>query len=68
MAQGVQPVNLITGIVAALRFDHPADPIAHELQARLATDGIRRVLAEVCELPVGHPLHEAIVEHFGALP
>jgi mannitol-1-phosphate 5-dehydrogenase len=68
MAQGVQPVNLITGIVAALRFDHPADPIARELQARLATDGIRRVLAEVCELPAGHPLHEAVVGHFGALP
>ncbi|MBM4459177.1 MAG: mannitol-1-phosphate 5-dehydrogenase [Chloroflexi bacterium] len=62
MAQGVQPVNLITGIVAALRFDHPADPIAGELQARLATDGIRRVLSEVCELPSGDLLHEAIVE------
>ncbi|MCX7671672.1 MAG: mannitol-1-phosphate 5-dehydrogenase, partial [Anaerolineae bacterium] len=30
LAQGVEPTHLVAGIVAGLRFDHPADPIAQE--------------------------------------
>ncbi len=58
--QGVTPVNLATGIAAALRFDHPADPIAQELQARLRRDGVAAVLENVCGLAPDEPLFEMV--------
>ncbi|HMR67460.1 MAG TPA: mannitol-1-phosphate 5-dehydrogenase [Anaerolineae bacterium] len=50
LAVGVKPDYLVAGIVAALRFDHPADPLALELQARLAQEGLTSVLLSVCGL------------------
>lgn len=50
LAVGVKPDYLVAGIVAALRFDHPADPLALELQARLAQEGLTGVLLSVCGL------------------
>ncbi len=46
----IQPVELARVIAAALRFDHPDDPLAGELQKRLSEQGLRAVLAEVCQI------------------
>jgi mannitol-1-phosphate 5-dehydrogenase len=67
LAQGVYPANLVTGIAAALAFDHPDDPIARELQKRIQADGVGRVLNEVCELPAGEPLYELVLARYRAL-
>jgi mannitol-1-phosphate 5-dehydrogenase len=64
LAEGVLPVNLVTGIAAALKFNHPDDPLAHELQNKLHGYGIARTLAEVSELSVGEPLTEMIIKRF----
>ena len=40
LAEGVTPTHLVTGIAAGLCFDHPADPIARDLQARLHGYGV----------------------------
>jgi mannitol-1-phosphate 5-dehydrogenase len=60
LAEGVMPTNLVTGIVAGLRFSHPGDPVAQALQTKLHTYGLGRTLNEVCELPAGEPLYEMI--------
>ncbi len=51
LAQGVEPVNLVKGLVAALRFTPPDDPVAGELQAQLQREGLTAVLQTVCGLP-----------------
>ena len=60
LAEGVTPVNLVTGISAALKFRHADDPLAAELQARLHGYGLARTLGEVCELSAGEPLFAMI--------
>ena len=44
LAQGVTPVHLVTGIAAGLRFAHPDDPVAQQVQVQLKEQGIERVL------------------------
>ncbi len=66
-AEGVTPVNLVTGIAAALRFADSTDPVAQDLQARLHGYGLARVLSEVCELSPGEPVFESVVERYRAL-
>ena len=66
LAEGVIPTHLVTGIIAALRFDHPDDPIAQELQARLREAGVGRVLAEVCGLTPNEPLFEMVTVRYQA--
>ena len=66
LAQGVTPVNLVTGIAAGLRFAHPDDPVAQQVQAQLREQGIERVLAEVCGLAADEPLAKMVIERFGA--
>ena len=56
LAQGVTPVHLVTGIAAGLRFAHPDDPVAQQVQMQLREQGIERVLAEVCGLAADEPL------------
>ena len=63
LAQGVTPIHLVTGIAAALRFDHPDDPVA-ALRARWLT-GTHGVLTEVCGLTADEPLFGMIVERYG---
>jgi mannitol-1-phosphate 5-dehydrogenase len=67
LAEGVMPVNLVTGIAAALKFNHPEDPLAHELQIKLHGYGIARTLAEVCELQPGEPLFDLILRRYRAV-
>jgi mannitol-1-phosphate 5-dehydrogenase len=66
LAEGVTPVHLVTGIAAALKFNHPDDALAHELQMKLHGYGIARTLAEVCDLPAGEPLLESIIDRYRA--
>ena len=39
LAQGVTPVHLVTGIAAGLRFAHPDDPVAQQVQVQLRKKG-----------------------------
>jgi mannitol-1-phosphate 5-dehydrogenase len=64
LAQGVTPVNLVTGIAAGLRFAHPDDPVAQQVQAQLREHGIERVLIEVCGLATDEPLAGMIIERY----
>lgn len=64
LAQGVQPVYLVQGIVAALRFDHPDDPVALQLQENLRTEGLDVVLQKVCGLEPEEPLALLIKENY----
>lgn len=64
LAQGVTPAHLTTGIAAALCFDHPADPLAGELQARLRQHGLAAVLADVCGIVRGEPLYELVYTRY----
>jgi mannitol-1-phosphate 5-dehydrogenase len=50
LRHGIVPDALSWGIAAGLTFDDPADAGAVELQRRLKTEGLDRVLAEVCGL------------------
>ncbi|GAB4435374.1 MAG: mannitol-1-phosphate 5-dehydrogenase [Anaerolineae bacterium] len=64
LEQGVQPVNLVRGIAAALRFDPPEDPIALQLQDQLQRTGLEAVLKSVCGLAPDSPLAEMIKQQF----
>jgi mannitol-1-phosphate 5-dehydrogenase len=64
LAEGVPPTNLVTGIIAALRFNHPDDPVAQTLQGKLHAYGLGLTLNEVCDLPAGEPLYEMITDRW----
>jgi len=63
-AERVNPVHQVTGIAAGLLFDHPDDPAARELQARVHGYDLARALADVCELTPGEPLFEMAVARY----
>lgn len=65
LEQGVEPVNLVKGIVAALHFDPPEDPVAAQLQAQLQQDGLEAVLQSICGLAPDSPLAQRIISAFG---
>ncbi len=67
LAEGVTPTNLVTGIAAGLLFDHPDDPVAQDLQARLHGYGLARTLADACELAPGEPLFAMVVARYREL-
>jgi mannitol-1-phosphate 5-dehydrogenase len=67
LAEGVNPVHQVTGIAAGLLFDHPDDPAARELQAKIHGYGLARALGDVCELTPGEPLYEMVVERYREL-
>ncbi|HEY3291352.1 MAG TPA: mannitol-1-phosphate 5-dehydrogenase [Anaerolineae bacterium] len=64
LAEGVTPVHLVTGIAAALKFRHPDDPLAADLQARVHGYGLARTLQEVCELLPDEPLSAMVTERY----
>jgi mannitol-1-phosphate 5-dehydrogenase len=63
-AAGVSPRALARAIAAALRFAPSADPIAQELQQRLAAKGLDAVLAGVCQVQPGEPLASLVPEWY----
>jgi mannitol-1-phosphate 5-dehydrogenase len=64
---GVQPEALGQAIAAALCFDPADDPIAVEMQSRLATEGFDAVLADVSGIQPGEPLAGRIRAHYQRL-
>jgi mannitol-1-phosphate 5-dehydrogenase len=63
---GLPRTWIVRGIVAALRYHHPADAQSVRLHDLLAERGLRPVLAEVCELPEDSPLAAEIEAEFNA--
>jgi len=56
----VVPEALSWGIAAATCFDHPEDPLALQLQQRIAAEGLDAVLSEVSEIHPDEPLAELV--------
>jgi mannitol-1-phosphate 5-dehydrogenase len=65
LEQKVQPLNLVKGIAAALRFDSLEDPIALQLQDQLQRTGLEAVLKSICGLTPDSPLVEMIKRELG---
>jgi mannitol-1-phosphate 5-dehydrogenase len=66
-AAGVTPHALARAIAAALCFDPADDPVARDLQRRLADEGIDAVLADVCRIHPGEPLASLIRQSYADL-
>jgi mannitol-1-phosphate 5-dehydrogenase len=61
---GVAPRAIARGIAAALRFDPAEDPIAQELQTRLASRGFDAVLQDVCAIQPSESLAGLVREAY----
>jgi mannitol-1-phosphate 5-dehydrogenase len=59
---------IASGIVAALKYEHPADEQAVALQALLRRDGLDAVLQSICRIPRDSALHVAIRRVWGTWP
>lgn len=66
-AAGVTPACLAHGIAAALAFDPPEDPVAVDLQRRLAADGVETVLADLCGIRADEPLGRLVLAAWNKL-
>lgn len=64
---GVMPVNLAWAIAGGLAFDAPEDPLAVEVQKRIAREGVESVLEAVCAIERDEPLGRAVLERFRLL-
>ncbi len=63
---GITPYALTRTIAAALHFDPPDDPLALDLQKRLAEQGLDAVLANICQIHPDEPLAALIRRHYFA--
>ncbi len=61
LAQNITPTDLIQGIVAALQFDAPDDPLAVELQQQIQHVGLKTVLTKHCGVNLAEPLGQLIL-------
>lgn len=68
LEQQVQPDHLVSGIVAALRFDHPEDPVAAQLQQQLHQGGLDATLREECGLEPDSELAKLIKKQYQLSP
>ena len=59
---GHEPVHLATVIGAVLRYDHPKDDEARELQETIRAEGERSALARYAGIDEDHPLVDLVVE------
>jgi mannitol-1-phosphate 5-dehydrogenase len=59
---GHMPVHLATVIGAVLRYDHPEDEEAQELQEAIRAGGERSALARYAGIGQDHPLVDVVVE------
>jgi mannitol-1-phosphate 5-dehydrogenase len=50
MEYGIEPQNLATAIAAAIYYDNPVDPIAIELKKKRETEGVDKILKDICEI------------------
>ena len=64
LEHGITPTAIVDGIVAALRYDHPDDAQAHQLQALIREQGVGAVLRECCGLDENEWLTREIETRF----
>ena len=64
---GELPAHLAWGIAAALLFDHPDDPVAQDLQQRLAEQGAPAVLQDVAGIRPDEALGTCILRFHDVL-
>ena len=62
LEQGVDPSPIITGIVAALKFDRADDPTAPEIQKALREQGVEYVMQRYMSLQPDEPLYGMILK------
>jgi mannitol-1-phosphate 5-dehydrogenase len=61
---GVMPEALSVVIAAAYRYDDASDPLAVELQRRIAAEGIEAVMADVSDIQADEPLGKLALEKY----
>jgi len=61
---GVTPDALSLAIAAAYRYDNADDPLAVELQRRIAAEGIETVMADVSHIRADEPLGKLVLEKY----
>ena len=66
LEQGVDPSPIITGIVAALKFDRADDPTAPEIQKALREQGVEYVMQRYMSLQPDEPLYGMILKAWKA--
>lgn len=66
LEQGVDPSPIITGIVAALKFDRVDDPTAPEIQKALREQGVEYVMQRYMSLQPDEPLYGMILKAWQA--
>ena len=66
LEQGVDPSPIITGIVAALKFDRADDPTAPEIQKALREQGVEYVMQRYMSLQPDEPLYGMILKAWQA--
>lgn len=59
---------IVKGIVAALKYDHPADPQSITLAQRLSQEGLRSVLEDVSAIGPNSPLADEIQDAWNGWP
>ncbi|MBF7096042.1 mannitol-1-phosphate 5-dehydrogenase [Alkalibacter mobilis] len=62
---GIEPVNLVKGIVKAIGFANENDPKSVELSRMLETEGLGFILKKVCGLSEDERLFKMITDEFG---
>lgn len=60
--QGVEPENIVKGIAAALRFDHPDDPSGQTIQSTIRDFGLGEALARFTGQNPNNELGRRIIE------
>jgi len=63
-SQEQEPRALAHVIAVTLATPVPGDPQSAELQSRLASEGLGRVLTTICGIPQGHPLARLVSEAY----
>ena len=63
-ARGMECTHILEGILAALRYDNPADKAAVRIQETIAKEGAEAVLRGVSGLSEDEPLFDAILKAY----
>ncbi|MCQ2437611.1 MAG: mannitol-1-phosphate 5-dehydrogenase [Clostridia bacterium] len=64
--QGVDPMPIVKGIIAALKFDRAEDATAPEIQKVLKEEGVEAVMTKYMGLTAEQPLYKMILDAYKA--
>ncbi|MHC4636700.1 MAG: mannitol dehydrogenase family protein [Planctomycetota bacterium] len=67
LSYGIDTPNLATAIAAGFYYDHPADPIALKLRQKRKTEGVDKIITDVCGLRLDSRLAVLIKEKIEVL-